>query len=276
MTKLGIVSDIHSEFWQPHDLVKIGDRIKLSLASADIILLAGDIGSGPQAVRMANHLFPNKPVCMVAGNHEHYNYIVDDAIQGMASVARTMPNIHFLNRDVYTTSDFEKPIRVIGATLWTDYNLYGTQHLSMLHAEKCIYDFQCIYKSMQRDLIRAKDVLEWHKRDKEWIQQEMDKPFDGITIVMTHHTPVSFGDHPKYMGGPNSPAFLSNLDNMFTREDLDLVVWGHTHWSVDKTFGNTRFISSQTGYLNNQYSFFNNPQNSQLTECDNYGIVIDI
>jgi predicted phosphodiesterase len=268
--KIGIVSDIHSEFWRQADLIKIGGKIKQNLSEADMILLAGDIGNGTQAIKIANYLWADKPVCMVAGNHEYYNHIVDDVIDDMTKTAAAMPNIHFLNRAVYTNTDFDKPVRVIGATLWTDYNLYGTQQLSMLHAAKNLYDFQCISKSIHRDIITPQDVLQWHIRDKEWIQQEMEKPFEGLTVVMTHHTPVSFGDHPTYMGGANSPAFLSNLDNMFTRNDLDLVVWGHTHWSIDKTIGNTRFISSQVGYLNTNYG------STQLVECDNYGTVIDV
>jgi|ERR1019366_2218308 predicted phosphodiesterase len=275
MIKFGVVSDIHSEFWQQSDLTKIGGMIKKEVAEADILLLAGDIGSGPQAVKMANHLWSDKPVCIVAGNHEYYNNIVDDVIHGMSQMSRAVKNVHFLNRGVYVNNDFEKPVRVIGATLWTDYDLYGTQHISMIHAAKNLNDFYCIFKSIQQDLIKPDEVLQWHIRDRDWIQQEMDKPFDGFTVVMTHHAPVSFAEHPQFINGVNSPCFISKLDNMFTRDDLDLVVWGHTHHSVDKTFCNTRFVSNQVGYLSTPYGFYQGV-NGKISETGDFGTIVEL
>ena len=267
MVKFGIVSDIHGEFWNQHSLAKIGGLIKEQTKEADIMLLAGDIGSGPQAVKLANYLWPDKPVCMVAGNHEYYDYIVEDAEFAMTDTASRMSNMHFLNRDVYLNNDFEKSIRIIGTTLWTDYELYGTQQLSMLHAQKNLADFFLIYKNEQKEKITPEDVLQWHIRDKEWIQQELDKPFDGLTVLMTHHAMGMYGEHPAYMGGLNSPCFISNLDSMVTRDDLNLVVWGHTHHSVNTTIGKTKFVSNQVGYIMSQ--------GNKFTETGDFGIVVE-
>lgn len=255
MIKYGIVSDIHSEFWGKNELRQIGGMIQHELRDADIILLAGDIGSGAQAIKIANHLFPNKPICQVAGNHEYYGEVVDVTLQEMHEAAAACPDLHFLDRDVYINSDFGKPVRVIGATLWTDFELYGTKEVSMLHGSKNLADYSLIYKELKNGLpsnrITPEDTLAWHLRDKEFIQQELDKPFDGATILLTHHAMGIFAEHPQFIGGGNSPCFISNLDDMIT-DKVDMVVWGHTHHSVNAMKGNTRLMSSQVGYLGGQ------------------------
>jgi hypothetical protein len=38
------------------------------------------------------------------------------------------------------------------------------------------------------------------------------------------------------------------MDDLLIRDDLALVVWGHTHHCVDRTIDKTRFVSNQTGY----------------------------
>ena len=72
MIKIGLVSDLHTEFWKPADHQAIGPRLQASLADADLILLPGDIGIGRAGYDIAETLFPNRPVYMVAGNHEFY------------------------------------------------------------------------------------------------------------------------------------------------------------------------------------------------------------
>lgn len=264
--KIGIVSDIHSEFWDKSDLENVGGKIKKQVKDADIILLAGDIGNGTQAIGFANYLFSEKIVCMVAGNHEFYAGVYPDVVNDMRKASKEL-SINYLNRDVYINNDWG--IRVIGATLWTDYNLYNTPEISMMHCSKYMSDFDLIKKSIYEKLT-PQHCLEFHIQDKDWLQKEMDKPYDGKTIIMTHHAPVTISEHPKFVNDRNSPAFISNLDNMFTRDDIDLVVWGHTHYSVDKIFGKTRFISNQVGYLGGLYG------NGNVTETDDFGITIEL
>jgi predicted phosphodiesterase len=248
--KLGIVSDLHTEMWKKSDRITLGDAVKERLKDADVILLAGDIGSSGKAIRMAKTLFPKQPVCIVAGNHEHDGYVVDDSLMWMTETARTIRNVHFLNRGAFTTDKFDVPLRVLGTTLWTDFNLVGTPHLSMVQAAR-FPDFTSMYKDKDHR-IKPDDFVEWHTRDKQWLFAELDKPFDGVTVVMTHHAPVSFGLSPRYDRDVWNPCFASRLENQLIRDDLDVVVWGHTHFSLDQTIGRTRFVSSQLGYLDDK------------------------
>src|SRR6266568_1522712 len=63
MTKLHILSDLHLE----------GRSFALPNTDADIIVLAGDIGTAKApAIKQINAWAWNKPVIYVAGNHEFY------------------------------------------------------------------------------------------------------------------------------------------------------------------------------------------------------------
>lgn len=168
----------------------------------------------------------------------------------------------FLNRDVYTSVIHDRNIRVLGVTLWTDFALFGTPVLSMLAAAGGLNDFRMISDDLTGRPVTPEQMLLWHQKDKAWLLDELDKPFDGLTVVMTHHAPVDFGSHPKY-NDSLTPCFVSKLDNELARDDVDLVVWGHTHHSVDQVI---RFVSSQVGY----------PKSFDTCETGDYGTIISL
>lgn len=242
MIKIGLVSDLHSEFWSSAALKRIGGKINDHLALADIILLPGDIGNGRMAIDTARALFPDKPVCMIAGNHEFYQNDYETVLTELQSV----DNIHFLHMSVVHLTVNDTPVRIIGTTLWTDFDLYGTPDLSMLVARKGLNDFRLI--RFEDHVLNPQDTVVWHRAQRDWITQRLDEVFEGVTILMTHHAPVSFGVHPRFVNDPLTPCFCSRMEQVLLRDDLPLVVWGHTHHCVDRTIGSTRFVSNQTGY----------------------------
>jgi predicted phosphodiesterase len=223
---------------------KIAESIAARLADADFILLAGDIGYGVDSVRIARLMFPTKPVFWVAGNHEYYT---GDYTSILAELqAASDDHIQFLHQSVGEITIRDTPIRIIGTTLWTDFDLHATAHLSLIQAHKQLNDFRLItYEGLT---LKPIDTLNWHTEQRAWLFATLDTKFDGITIVMTHHAPVSFAIAPRFNGDALSPCFASRLENLLTRDDLPLVVWGHTHHCVDRTIDRTRFVSSQTGY----------------------------
>lgn len=262
--KIGIVSDLHTEFWSEVHFDRIGSRVQFQLATADLILLAGDIDSGSASVRTAKRLFPAKPVCLVAGNHEFYqrDYALTLAALREEAVGG---NINFLHRDCYTATINEKPIRVLGATLWTDFALLGTPDLSMLDAQRGLNDFRLVRHDGH--ILTPHDTLMWHREDKAWLLAEIAKPFEGITVVMVHHAPVNFAVAAKFVDDWLSPCFASRLEADFARDTVDLVVWGHTHHSVDQMLGTTRFVSNQTGYPLGRIT-------TDQVETNDFGIIV--
>jgi predicted phosphodiesterase len=263
--KIGIVSDLHAEFWESRHFAGVGVKVQQRLADADLILLAGDIDNGPFSVRTARQLFPTGPVCLVAGNHEFYQRVHEKTLAALAKEA-TGSNIFFLHRDSYVATIKDRPLRVLGVTLWTDFALLGTPDLSMLDAKIGLNDFRLIANAATGHILTPADTLLWHQADKAWLLAELDKPFDGVTIVLTHHAPVNFAIHPKFINDRLSPCFASKLENILARDSVDLVVWGHTHHSVDQMIGPTRFLSSQTGYV----------RHTDLVETNDFGTIISL
>jgi predicted phosphohydrolase len=262
--KVGIVSDLHTEFWIGHHAGPITQRIHDHLAGADIVLLAGDIDNGARAVATAKKLFPDVPVCLVAGNHEFYRQSYHDTVQALKDAALKTEGVYFLDRGACEITVHDRPLRILGATLWTDFALHGTPELSLFDAARGLNDFRLI--KFKDHILTPQDTLELHTQDRAWLMEQLDVPFNGTTIVMTHHAPVSFAISPIYTGDNLSPCFASRLEQMFMRDDLPLVVFGHTHFPLDRTLESTRFVSSQTGYITGKFS----------VETNNYGCVVEV
>ena len=245
MINVGLVSDLHTEFWSSNAEQRIGAMVQERLDAADVILLAGDIGNGVDAIAMARRLFPNKPVFMVAGNHEFYQGDYATVLHDMHEAATG--NIHFLHMAVGEITIRDTPVRIIGTTLWTDFALHLTPDLSLLAARRGLNDFRLI--TYNDHLLTPQDTLDWHREQRTWIMAQLDEPFDGITILMTHHAPASFAIQGRYVLDDLSPCFASRMECTLLQDDLPLVVWGHTHHCVDRTIERTRFVSNQTGYV---------------------------
>ena len=245
MIKVGIISDLHSEFWRPTHFAEVREMVCEALDGADLILMPGDIGIGAQSVELAADWFPKTPVFMVAGNHEFYGGNYETVLEDLSN---TDCHGRFFHRTTATLTIRDVPVRIIGATLWTDFELFGDATLGMLDASRMLND----YRMIRHDgwcALRPQDTLKWHQLERAWIISQLDDIFDGITILMTHHSPVSFAIGPQYVNDALSPAFASRMETLLLRDDLPLVVWGHTHHCVDRLIDKTRFVSSQTGYI---------------------------
>jgi predicted phosphodiesterase len=262
--KIGIVSDLHAEFWSEPQFETIGGKVQRTLAEADLLLLAGDINLGTDSVRTARRLFPDKPVCLVAGNHEFYQRQHSYTIKVMRGVAEGT-NVTFLQHEVFEAVINDQRLRVLGATFWTDFALFGTPELSMFDAMRGLNDYRMIRFDESGRLLTPADTLAWHHADHDWLMGEINRSFDGLTIVLLHHAPVSFASADRFIGDRLSPCFASRCEHDFMRDDIALVVWGHTHHSVDQTIGSTRFVSNQTGYAT-----------GRGTETGDYGLIVSL
>jgi predicted phosphodiesterase len=247
----------------------------------DAVILAGDIHSpGHRAVHWARResIFgTEKPILFVPGNHEYYNVELSTELQQMRAAAPQGTNIVVLDRDevvigksLMTTNT---PVRVLGCTLWTDFALpvldangYSEQDVgwALDVANRRVRDFDCISldfgrpsdRERRRRLLTAEDTLARHWVDRSWLQRKLAEPFDGKTVVVTHHSPSRLSVAPKYAGDRLTPAFVSDLPAEFF-EVPTLWVHGHTHWPVDAQIGRCRLISNPRGYRIKDGSFEN-------------------
>ncbi len=239
ITRFRVFSDLHLEFvdWTPPP------------AEAEAILLAGDIAVGTHGIHWARRHFPDTPIVYVPGNHEFYGAALPDALAALRSEARRS-NVHFLDGDECVVGG----TRFLGATLWTDYALYGSSPTAldraMADAEIEMNDFRMI-KWSNGDRLNPELVREMHVTRARWLGERLAEPFVGPTVVITHHLPHRLSIHPKYEGTRFNPCFASDLDHL-VRAPVALWVHGHTHESIDYVVNDTRVVCNPRGYLPNE------------------------
>ena len=210
-----------------------------SLATrADALIAAGDIHNGKRAVDILAQ--SPIPVFYVLGNHEFYHHDYWELRENFPQ----HPNV----RVMFSGRPFYAPgVRIVGDTLWTDYAKYGEDMVaySMRLAASGLNDHRLIRNGGDK-FWTPEDAKAEHTRQLNIIKGELKQPFDGKTIVITHHAPTAVGEPRRYAQGKLSPAFVSNLDYLF--DQVDLWVFGHTHYCMDRQFGRCRVVSNQRGY----------------------------
>lgn len=186
-------------------------------------------------------------VIFVAGNHEHYGFVIQQSMGDGRRVRDQYPGLHWLENEAMVING----VRFVGATMWTDYDLYQHQRLSMKTASLAMTDHHLIFtidEEGRRGRFLPEDALEIHAASREWLEQELSKPFDGPTVVVTHHTPHPRSIHRRFSGDSLNPAFTSDLSAIIERYHPKLWIHGHTHDSFDYRVGNTRVVCNPRGY----------------------------
>jgi len=229
--KLHLLSDLHTEFadFSPPE------------TDADVVILAGDIGVGLGGIEWAARRFPKAPVIYVPGNHEFYDY--DIGLTGELKVAAPA-NIHVLNNDTLQLDG----VRFVGSTLWTDFNLCGAAEawFSRRRARRLLEDFTSIRNGGRR--FTPEDSVELHETSKAWLVAELEKTFEGPTVVVTHHLPASTSVAKRYANASLNPAFASRLEDVIEKHRPELWIHGHTHVPCDYVLFDTRIVCNPGGY----------------------------
>lgn len=241
--KLLVLSDLHLEFrsFVP-DLAAI--------RACDVVVLAGDIHLGGQAIRWAAETFSEKPIVMVAGNHEFYRGHWDSTLAEMRQEAQRL-GVHFLENDEVTIGG----VRFLGCTLWIDFMYFGeaAQPESMRRYEQGLNDCRRIAATDpehgNRSSLKPELVLSRHKDSRNWLETALLQPSSGKTVVVTHYLPVAECVSPRFRQDSLTPGFASRLpDDLVGRADL--WIHGHTHDSVDLQSSPTRprIVCNPRGY----------------------------
>jgi hypothetical protein len=142
-------------------------------------------------------------------------------------------------------------VQFLGATLWTDFALYGAEPKdiarSMALGQSMMADYQVI-RWKDTGPLAPEETRGIHKLQVAWLTSKLSKPFAGSTVVITHHLPHLDSVHPKYRGDLLNPCFASDLSALL-RPPVKLWIHGHTHESMDYEVGGTRVVCNPRGYL---------------------------
>jgi Icc-related predicted phosphoesterase len=248
-----IFSDLHAGV-APLKPIRIGNDV-------DVVVVAGDVAEGAENSFMTlRKIVPEAiPILFVMGNHEYYRRFLGEELEFAKAIAPRL-NIRVLEQDTVVIGG----VRFAGASLWTDYRLFGDQNASAaMHAARFgMNDHRLIgWKREPWARFRPQEAALLNAASRAFFAETFTKPFDGITTVaISHHAPDAGSVPARYASDILSAAFAgSALSEMVAAGNdagrtgpafrlPELWIHGHIHDSADYHVGGTRVLSNPHGY----------------------------
>lgn len=247
--RIWILSDLHVDAspWEP----PAGPRV-------DLAIVAGDVADGltrRSLPWLAAHVRPRaRHVVYVPGNHDFYGCrIPDETARGRDAAIAS--DVTMLDAGQSRIVD---GVRIIGATLWTDYGIgepqwsrawgmreAGDRHVGMRDHRR----IQTRDRLGSPRAFRPPAAAALHVEHRGRIERALAEPHAGPTIVVTHHAP-----HPRSLPageatGPGDAAYASDMSALMEGPGApDLWIHGHVHASRDYRVGRTRVLSNPRGH----------------------------
>jgi hypothetical protein len=253
--KIQLLSDLHLEV-QP-------DFRASAAAEAEMLVLAGDIGSYQRGSRLADddfgltHFSPRHgwptPVLFVPGNHEYDGLDFDDAHARLRATCERL-GITWLERETMVIGG----IRFIGTTLWADFDaLVAAGGLAAQGPTRMLRQREKAFRAANfylRKTGTTRDGLEWLAEGwreqallcQLWLRQALATPFDGITVVVTHFAPSLRSADPRYGLTPGTAGFCNSLGELLAQARWWL--HGHLHCQQDYVEAGCRVVANTLGY----------------------------
>lgn len=268
--KIQVLSDLHLEA-HPHWVAQ-------PAPGADVLVLAGDVGSYQNGSQLTDTDFElgqfsplngwPTPVVYVPGNHE-YDGMDFDAAHARLQECCARLGLTWLEREVLTgpwTDRQGHPVRLVGTTLWTDFDALGPQAASKQDAQTYPATHLLAQQLKSRDKafraanyylrktgttrggepFLAEQVRAQSLACQAWLRHSLDTPFEGSTVAITHFAPSLRSADPRYGLVPGTAGFCNHLDDLLPQAQLWL--HGHLHAPSDYTHLGCRVVANPLGY----------------------------
>jgi predicted phosphodiesterase len=271
--KIQIFSDIHADVSKTKPIV-VGPDV-------NVVAVAGDIKEGAENsfVTLRTIVPEAIPVVMTMGNHEYYHRFLGEELDFAKAIAPNF-NIRLLENSstvIEGTSVTDK-VLFYGATLWTDYRLFGDNNAAAaMHAARFgMNDHRLIsWKRHPWERFRPQEAALLHARSRAFFAEALatlPADHDSPVVFLCHHAPDFRSVAPRYAREILTASFASNMlaellgekaaqkpseaasDADATDVDggarprIDLVIHGHVHNSADYHVGSTRVLCNPHGY----------------------------
>lgn len=243
MVNFQIASDLHIEISND-----VPPALSLITPSADVLILAGDIGRIHKHDQLKTFL---KDVCQhfrfvlyVMGNNEYYRVkgyydkTMAELMNDMITIERSIPNLYILNRSSVIIED----VCVIGCTLWSQALVEIPPYIVRI-------------KGMSTP--RYNDI---HKQEVRYIEKMVRycSAKNLKLMVVTHHTPSYSLLRGKKAKDMFKSLYASNLDYLLDSKRVHTWVCGHIHINFDlKTRNGTHLVGNQRGKPKDKITDFN-------------------
>jgi len=237
--KIQIISDLHQEFGYTDILFD----------NADIVVLAGDVNLGIKGIEWIKSKIPGKPVIYVLGNHEYYKGSYPKTLHKIKEAALDS-NIFVLENSFV---DIEE-IRFHGATLWTDFSIFGNPIEYGMICQSVMNDYKKIKRDPSYSKMRTVDIFKIHQLSKLWLQESLEAARGMKNIVVTHHAPSIHSVPEQYKNDPVTSAYASNLEDLVQEYQPLYWIHGHIHIPSKYEIGNTKIICNPHEYIDEKYN----------------------
>ena len=239
--KIQLASDLHLEFEENREWIERNPLIP----SADVLILAGDIVCD----KFAHLAFPFyykiskqfKHIISCKGNHEFYHGDISNAyISRRGDITQ---NHVWINNKSIRIED----VRFVVTTLWTDIPPeYNEQILLGLNDYNLITRTHGNGKTIPLD---TKDVNQFHEWSKEFISAQLLIPFDGKTVIVSHHLPSfkCITNRPPYPELYH--AYASDMEDFMKHKNITHWFHGHSHDFFECKIHNTHVVRNPLGYV---------------------------
>lgn len=237
--KIQIISDLHQEF----------GYTDLSFHNADIVVLAGDVNLGTKGIEWIKTKISDTPVIYVLGNHEYYKGSYPKTLHKIKEAAKDS-NIFVLENSFV---DIEG-IRFHGATLWTDFSIFGNPVKYGMICQSVMNDYKKIRRDPSYSKMRTVDTFKIHQLSKLWLQESLEEAKGMKNIVVTHHAPSIHSVQEHYRNDPVTSAYASNLEDLIYEYQPLYWIHGHIHTPSEYKIGETKIICNPHGYVDEKYN----------------------
>jgi hypothetical protein len=156
-----------------------------------------------------------------------------------------------LNDECFMVADCDEMIvgdvRLLGFTAWTDYTVTGNQPLATWDARSSMADFRAIRTGNYRKVV-PEDFIRINIQSRQWLEHKLAEPFDGRTVVVTHHAPSMVSLQGNGYASSHLDGAYANRWEHLMGSQIALWIHGHSHHAVDYEIAGTRIVSNPKGY----------------------------
>lgn len=235
MTNFQIVSDLHIEYRTN----EVPDPLTLITPSAEILILAGDIGSFYQYNQLKTFLInlcPHfKVVIYVPGNHEYYTMKgyppqkMKILLQKFIEMENSIDNLYILNKSSVQIND----VCIVGCTLWSNPDVSVPPFIVRIPE----MNTRMYKQKFESELGYIQKMIKYCKKKKKKL------------MVVTHHCPTySVITTKKKLKDKYISLYASHLDHILNSDMVHTWVAGHIHINFNLiTEGGTHLVGNQKG-----------------------------
>lgn len=256
---LRIASDLHLDMYNA-DANKLADYVlpPNEKDSESILILAGDLSSDltqlSDFLKVCSNRFDS--VIAIPGNHEAYGHELVQWQSSIRDLLKPLDNVFYA--EDYPECVIIDGVRFAFGILWAD---GGKTLADQGYVGHCLNDFFMIRKNQAK--FTVPDMMAENKRQKKYIRNYLAEPFDGKTVIVSHHLPSYKLISERFMPKPPlfqdmNGGFACEADEFFEGPSAPaLWVFGHTHDTIDTAINQTRLICNPRGYGHERNSPFN-------------------